>query len=279
MEYANSLEHQYITTSDQLKLYYTISAAPQPKAIIALIHGLGEHSGRYKHLNQRFIDNEISVFALDLRGHGLSEGQRGHAPSFEQLWSDIDIFLNKIRHTYPNIPLFLYGHSLGGCIVLSYLLHQKPTLAGIIATSPFISLAFLPSPIMVALGKAMCKLYPTFSQNNQLNVHDISRDENVVQAYLNDSLVHSKLSAALGVNMLKQADYIYHFKGAIDTPLYLVHGAADKITSPEGTKTFYENTSGDRTLKIWDNLFHETHNEPEQAIVFEATLNWIKTHI
>jgi alpha-beta hydrolase superfamily lysophospholipase len=262
-------------SKDGIQLHTKTYTVAQPKGVVALIHGLGEHGARYAHWAAYFNTANYAVVTLDLRGHGLSEGKRGFAPNFDILWDDVDYFLADVQMQFPSTPVFLYGHSLGGCIVLSYLLHRNPRVKGVIATSPYITLGFKPSPIMVALGKMMFNIYPAFSQDNQLNTSDLSRDEKVVKAYEADPLVHAKLSAGLGVSMLAQGEFIHNFKGNITTPLLLVHGAADKITNPEGTKDFYNNTTGNRTLKIWDGFYHETHNEPEQREVFEFTKSWM----
>lgn len=263
-------------TKDSIQLHTQSYPVASPKGVIAIVHGLGEHGARYAHWAKYFNEANFACVTLDLRGHGKSEGKRGFAPNFETLWDDVDYFLAEVRKTFPTIPLFLYGHSLGGCIVLSYFLHRKPRLTGIIATSPFITLGFKPSAFMIAMGKLMNKIYPGFTQDNQLNTKHISRDAAVVEAYENDPLVHSKLSSGLGVGMLTQGEFIHHYKGNIETPMLLMHGSEDKLTNPEGTKAFYNNTTGTRTLKIWDGLYHETHNEPEQREVFAYQLQWIE---
>ncbi len=263
-------------SKDGIQLHTQTYGVAQAKGVVALIHGLGEHGARYTHWAAYFNAANYAVVTLDLRGHGLSEGKRGFAPNFDILWDDVDYFLAEVQTQFPATPVFLYGHSLGGCIVLSYLLQRNPRVKGVIATSPYITLGFKPSPIMVALGKMMFKIYPAFIQDNQLNTSDLSRDEKVVNSYESDPLVHAKLSAGLGVSMLAQGEFIHNFKGNITTPLLLIHGSADKITNPEGTKDFYNNTTGNRTLKIWEGLFHETHNEPEQREVFAFTEKWME---
>lgn len=262
-------------SKDGLELFVQQYEITAPKGVIALVHGLGEHGGRYAHWAKNFNEASYAFMTFDLRGHGKSEGKRGFTPNFEALWDDVTLFIAEAQNCYPSIPLFLYGHSLGGCIVLSYLLHRKPRVSGVIATSPFITLGFKPSPIMVGSGKLMNKIYPAFTQDNQLNINHISHDESVVKAYAADPLVHSKLSSALGIGMLEQGEFIHQYKGNIETPLLLVHGSEDKITNPQGTIDFYNNTTGNRTLKIWEGLYHETHNEPERREVFEQILGWV----
>lgn len=263
-------------TKDGLNLVARNWAIEKPKAVVAIVHGLGEHCGRYEHWAGYFNQAGYACMAFDLRGHGKSEGNRGYTPSFATLWDDVDYFLAEVQTNYPALPVVLYGHSLGGCICLSYLIERKPRLAAVVATSPVIQLAVKPSPVLMFLGRLTNKIYPAFTQDSQLNTKHISRDPKEVAAYENDPLVHSKLSSALGIGMLEQAAQLAQYQGHINIPLLLTHGTADQITSSEGTKTFYQNTTGNRTLKLWEGLFHETQNEIEKKEVFDYTLAWIE---
>ncbi|MFZ4545178.1 MAG: alpha/beta hydrolase [Saprospiraceae bacterium] len=267
------------TSTDNLKLQFQEYKTENGTAILLIVHGLGEHGARYKHVASFFNARGISVITLDLRGHGKSEGKRGYVPKFESFLEDLDLMIKWIKENYPSIPLFLYGHSMGGCIVLSYLVNKKPVLQGVIATSAFITLSFQPNVLLLTLGKIMNLIYPAFTQANQLLVEHISRDPKVVEAYKNDPLVHQQLSSALGIGMLEEGKRLSEFKGNIETPLLLTHGTADKITSMEGSKMFFEHTTGDRTLKLWEGLYHETHNEPEQNEVLLYTYQWIKKYL
>lgn len=268
-----------LQTSDNIRLQYEAHLIENPKAVILLVHGLGEHGGRYLHVCNFFNRAGLSVYTLDQRGHGKSGGKRGFVPSFQSLVSDLDMMLLHVQKENPNKPLFLYGHSMGGCVVLSYLIEKNPRLSGVVVTSAFIKLAFEPNPVVLILGKFMNRIYPAFTQPNQLNPDLISRDKNVVNAYINDPLVHNKLSSALGIGMIEQGKKLSEFKGQINCPLLLTHGTADGLTSPEGSKLFAEHATGDITLKLWEGLYHETHNEPEKEEVLQHTLNWINKHI
>lgn len=267
-----------ITTNDNLQLHVQDFPVSNPKAVVAIVHGLGEHGGRYTHVAQYLNQQGYAVMTLDQRGHGLSSGKRGYTPSINTLLDDIDLFLAEAKMKYP-APAFLYGHSMGGCMVLSNFLERNPRIQGVIATGAFISLAFKPSPILLGLGRLMNKIYPAFTQHNQLNHAHVSSDTKVVDAYTSDPLVHDKLSSALGIGMLEYGEKLNNFKGNITTPLLLMHGTADKLTSPEGTKQLYNNTTGNRVLKLWDGLYHEIHNEPQQREVFAYLLSWLDSHL
>jgi alpha-beta hydrolase superfamily lysophospholipase len=263
-------------TKDGLQLFCKHWEFANPKAVIALIHGLGEHSGRYNHWAKMFNQEGYAVVGLDLRGHGHSDGKKGFVPHYDSLLDDIDVFLSEIKKLYPTSKIVLYGHSLGGSQVLNYLLRKNHNLDAVIATAPFITLAFKPNPALLLLGKLIVNISPGFTQNNQLDTKALSKDAAVVEAYENDILVHDRLSTSLGIGSLEAGKFLYDYKGEVKTPTLLLHGSEDKTTNPEGTVTFYNNTTGNRTLKLFPNLFHEIHNEPEQKEVFAYILNWLK---
>ena len=170
----------------------------RPKAVVCLVHGLGEHSGRYAQLGAFLSHHGYALFAFDLRGHGQTEGQRGHTPEHDALLADVTSALAEASRSFPACPTFLYGHSLGGVIVLNYALRQRPALAGVVATSPALRLAAKPSPAKMAAAKVMDRLLPTVSMSNGLDRNGLSQDQAVVQAYATDPLVHDRISSAPG---------------------------------------------------------------------------------
>ena len=266
------------SSTDETIFAQTWQPNTAPKAIVALVHGLGEHSGRYAHVAAYFNANNIGMSALDLYGHGKSGGKRGHIPQYEQHLDVIAEFLQHIQHQYPNVPVFLYGHSMGGNLVLNYLLRHKPMhLAGVIVTGPAIKPGFAPPKLLVALGKLTRTLLPSFTQSNQLDVNGISRDKTVVEAYLNDPLVHDRLSSELGIGILESGQWLYDNTHNTAIPLLVMHGTQDRLTSPEATKHFFAHLKGNATLKLWEGLYHELHNEPEQREVLAYITAWIET--
>ncbi|MEY4904006.1 MAG: hypothetical protein RLZZ292_1821 [Bacteroidota bacterium] len=266
-------------TKDGLTIFARLWHALDAKAVVCIVHGLGEHSGRYAHVAKFFNDHDISVLAADTRGRGRSEGKRGHTPDYETFMDDIDIFVKEAQNKYPDTPIFLHGHSMGGNLVLNYAIRRKPDfLKGVIATGPWIKLAFEPSKVMIGLGKAMRNLYPTFTQKDGLNLADLSRDTAVCEAYDKDPLVTHEITAATGADMLKAATFLENYEEKFPFPLLLMHGGDDKITSPEGSKLFYNHIKekSDVLFKIWDGLYHEIHNEPQQSEVLKMELKWMK---
>jgi acylglycerol lipase len=263
-------------TRDHLRLYaQSWQPETEPKALVCLIHGLGEHSGRYEHVAARLTGAGYVLAAFDLRGHGKSQGQRGHAPDFQILIEDIGHFLREGAKRYPDLPSFLYGHSLGGNLVLEYALRQRPRLAGLIATGPAFRTAFKPPALKIAIGKIMVRLWPNVSMSNEIDVQTLSRNPDVVRAYVNDPLVHDRLTPRLGIGMLQEGEWLLHHASELSVPLLLMHGAADRLTSPQASSEFAARAGEWCTLKIWEGLYHEIHNETEQEAVLSYLVDWL----
>jgi acylglycerol lipase len=269
-----------IRTGDGLKLY---SQAWEPegktKAVVCLIHGLGEHSGRYAHLGNYLTGQHYALFSFDLRGHGKSEGQRGHAQSMKTFEEDISLLLSHAGQRHPGLPIFLYGHSLGGTLVLDYAYTTPIKLTGVIATGPLLRTGFEPPTWKIALGKAMRRVMPTFSMSNEIERPALSRDPRVVQAYISDPLVHDRISASLGIDMLQLGLSLLERASDFPLPLLLMHGSADRLASPQASREFAEKAGGKCTLKIWDGFYHEIHNEPEKDEVFKFLMDWMEKQL
>ncbi len=263
-------------SKDGLELFiYACPSKNPPKAIICMVHGHGEHIERYKHLANALNDADYTFVGFDHRGHGQSEGKRGHTPSYETLLDDIEVFLAEVAEDYPNVPRILYGHSMGGNLVLNYALRRTPDIKRVISTSPWIKLAFEPPAIQIFMGKLMDKIYPAFIQSSGLETSSLSHDPEVIRAYEEDPLVHDKISARLFVGMYESGLWALEHAAEFPLPLLLMHGSEDKITSAEASREFAEKAGEKVTLKIWEGLYHETHNEPEQGDVFKKIIDWL----
>jgi alpha-beta hydrolase superfamily lysophospholipase len=259
---------------------YARGWAPQgtPKAAIMLVHGLGEHVGRYDHVAAALTEKGYAMLGFDLRGHGKSGGPRGHTPSYDALMDDIASFSQQTEMRYTGLPRFLYGHSLGGNLVLNYALRRKPDLRGVIATGPWLKLAFDPPASQVTLGRLMNGIAPGFIQHSKLNTKGLSHDQTVVSAYENDPLVHDKISARLFVAIYESGLWALEHAAEFPLPLLIMHGSADPITSAKASQEFAQKVGGKATLKVWDGMYHEIHNELEKAEVFNTMLEWLGKH-
>jgi len=265
-----------IKTKDRLKLHgQGWEPDAETKAAVCLVHGLGEHSGRYGHVGEAFNRAGYALVACDLRGHGRSNGPRGHAPNYSALMSDIAGLLDTAAIRYAACPRFLYGHSLGGNLVLHYALRQRPDLAGIIATAPLFRTASKPPAWKLAMLRAIYRVRPSLATPNGLEMNALSRDEKVVQAYRNDPLAHDRVSARLALDMLGNGQWNLEHAAEFALPLLLMHGDADRITSAQASCEFAASAKDWCTLKIWEGLYHELHNEPERNHVLDYMLGWL----
>lgn len=283
------MSHIEFTTSspDNTPFYFQGWQTETPaKAVVCLVHGLGEHSGRYAHVAEALNAAGYTLFAFDQRGHGRSGGRRGHTPTYDALMDDIGRLLDEAARRYPGLPRFLYGHSLGGNLVLNYALRRlvapdskapgAKAVAGVIATSPAIRVGSPPPPLQIALAKVMNKLAPGMQMANGLALDNLARDPEVIRAYTNDPLNHDKISVRLATSMLEAGEWALAHAAQFPTPLLLVHGTKDILTSPQASEEFAAKVPAGRcTLKLWEGFYHETHNEPEKAEVLAYMVNWL----
>lgn len=245
------------------------------KAAVCLIHGLGEHSGRYERMAVAFNSAGYALITFDLRGHGRSEGRRGHAPSYHALMNDIAGLLHEASARYPDIPRFLYGHSLGGNLTIHYVLRRKVDIAGVVVTSPLLRLTKRPPAWKTALLKILRAAHINISMSSGLEDAALTRDFHEVRLYQNDPLVHDRVTPRLAIDMLRNGEWNLKHAAEFPQPLLLMHGEADRITSVEATVEFAAHLNRKCTLEIWDGFYHELHNEPEKEQVFAFVMSWM----
>ncbi len=248
-------------------------------ASITLVHGLGEHSSRYQHLAEYYCERGISVLSFDQRGHGRTQGKRGHIPSYNLAMQDIKHFIAENRSRHPESRHFLYGHSLGGAMALYYIMTEKTGIEGAIVTDPGLAAGEPLPPVKLALAKVMAKIAPSVTMANGLDRDNLSRDPQVVQRYNNDPLVHNQVSASLGMDLFSKGAWMIENAASLDIPLLLMYGTGDHLVDLSAIRSFIKNAEGKVTSRAWDGFFHEIHNEPEQKEVFDFTINWIKSKI
>lgn len=251
----------------------------QPKAVVCLVHGHGEHISRYAHVAEAFGKEGYILFGADLRGHGRSGGARGHISSIEDFMQDIDELLGQARVRYPGLPIILYGHSIGGNLVLHYGLLRKPQIKGVIATSSALHTSVEQQKIKLLMAKMLGSLLPNSAMATGLNPKDLSRDEKVVQAYINDPLVHDKISFGFGKAMIGASSWTLAHAGEFPLPLLLLHGKADMIAFPSSSVEIAAPLKEKCTLVLWDDAYHELHNEPEKNDVFKTMTIWMDARL
>jgi alpha-beta hydrolase superfamily lysophospholipase len=249
-----------------------------PKAVVCLVHGLGEHCGRYVHVAQALTDAGYALLAFDLRGHGRTTGKRGHFPNPQVLLEDIDRLLQAAEQRFPGLPRFLYGHSMGGILVLYYTTARKPALAGVVATSPGLRTALEEQRLKVALSRTLGAILPEMSLPTGLSAEQISRDPAVVQKYREDPMVHGVATLGLATSLLKAIHAAFDQADQFCAPLLLMHGGQDSIAYARGSQE-YAALAPNATLKLWEGLYHETHNEPEKEQVLAYMIQWLDARL
>jgi alpha-beta hydrolase superfamily lysophospholipase len=251
------------------------SAGEETKAVIIFVHGLGEHIRRYSLWADLFRKEGIGFAGVDLPGHGRSDGKRGHIGPYSLTSEMLDILMRSCNKTFTGVPVYIYGHSLGGLIVLDYLLNKAPAVKGAIITSPWLRLGFEPSNSKVQLASMVRFVLPSLVQPSGLIHEHLSHDEKVISAYRNDPLVHDRISVSLFHGAMNSAKYCLEHASELKVPTLLIHGSDDPICSPDGSREFASKTNKVK-LKIWDAGYHELHNEPFKEEVFKYIVDWIK---
>ncbi len=254
--------------------------AGDPRAVIVLVHGLGEHSGRYAYLARHCTDRGFAVHALDHYGHGRSEGLPGHVERFSVYLDGVRALLAEARGQHPDAPLVLLGHSMGALVAAAFLREaQSAFRACVLSGLALKSDAAPPAPVLWII-RLLSWLAPT-APMIALDPAGVSRDPDVVRAYVSDPLVHhGKVSARLITEMM--AAMIDTLAGAaeIDLPLLILHGEEDVLTSPDGSRELHARVaSADKTLKLFPGLYHEVFNEPEKDAVLEEMTDWLEAHL
>lgn len=262
---------------DQHRVYHQEWAADEkPLARVLLVHGLGDHSGRFQHVGEYFTRAGINLTGFDLLGHGKSDGQRGHADSYDVFCREIDYFLNDLVAREPSAPVFLYGHSLGGLITLYYTLLKKPrNIKGVVCTSPGLKPGYPIPAWKTTLGKMLYTIAPRFSMDNGLPLEGLSHDKEVVAAYKADPLTHPNISARVGLDLISNGEMVSAMAHEMTLPLLLMVGNADQLVDPQAVIDFGNKANHKTTLKVWDGGFHELHNETFKEDVLKTMTDWI----
>jgi acylglycerol lipase len=270
----------YWKTVDGLNLY-SQSWVPgiEPKAVINLVHGLGEHSSRYGTWAKKLAVEGFVVRSFDLRGHGYSDGKRGYASNYNQLINDLSVFLEKGIESFPTLPAFLYGHSFGGNLILNYAIQSTFKYAGIIVSSPWLELNFKPTPLKLFIGNLLKPFLPSAIFKTGLKAEIISRDLRVVHSYRNDKLVHDRISLRLFSQVCENGLKASRSSFKINVPLLVMHGNGDALTSCKASREFVRNASDKTTYVEWEGGFHELHNDIDKEKVFKTVTDWINKNI
>jgi len=266
------------SANDGLKIF-TICWQPaaDPIGVILLVHGIGEHAGRYDHVAEVLTDAGYIVYALDHRGHGRSEGLRTYFESFDVLLADLENYYQAIKAKHTGVPFFMYGHSMGSLISLMFVLMHQSELAGWISTgSPLMSDSLAPK-FVVQFANMVAGIAPKL-QIIRLAGNNISRDPVVVERYNNDPLVNRRpLRVGMVTMIFNNAIAMRKRLNELTLPILVMHGGDDAIAPASGSEYLYIHAaSEDKQLKIYDKYLHEIHNEFGRETVFADMLAWLE---
>lgn len=252
--------------------------AGEPRGSVVIVHGIHEHSGRYGRAAQKLATAQFAVHAYDLRGHGRSEGIRATVRSLNEHVHDLDRLVAAVgREHRAGLPTFLLGHSLGGCIVATYLTHRrKPPVAGAVLSAPALK-RLRPLERLGAAGLGLFARFAPATGVVRITPEGISRDPAVVAAYEADPLIqHRRVSAATAAAIARAMQAAHRHAGRVHVPLLVLHGTSDPITPPGGSAWFCEHCGSiDRTFRLLPGLRHELLNEPEQDDVLGILIEWL----
>ena len=268
------------TTADNFDIFEQTWPCKEAKGVVLITHGVAEHSGRYAHVAQSLVDAGYTVVGFDLRGHGKSSGKRNYINSFQDYLNDLQEVLNRTKASYPDLPLFLFGHSMGGGIVTLFTIERNPDVKGVLLSGPSVKVSDDISPFLQKISGVISAILPKLPVI-KLESTDISKDPQVVKAYDEDPLNYrGGILARTGSEFLNATKTITARSHVIDLPILIMHGDSDKLADKSGSEMLYANVSStDKTLKIYAGLYHEILNEPEQDQVKADIINWLNAHV
>lgn len=245
-----------------------------PRANIILVHGIGEYCERYEHVCEFLTGIGCAVYGFDHIGHGKSDGKRG-CMSYADAYEIINTIKAQLLEQMPAVPVILYGHSMGGGVVISYGLSYSEGLKGIIATSPAVGMANPMKPGVVRMLRVLKKIAPNLTVSNGLPADGISHDRSVVEKYQSDPLVHDKVSVTLGLDLMDSGDRVAAWDREYPVPLLVAQGSKDQLVDPVAAENFALHAKGNVTYKRFEGGYHELHNEPNRQELFDVFAEWI----
>lgn len=273
------------SASDRKVLFYQFwapregTAPTPPLPPLVVLHGHGEHGGRYKNLVDRLTPEGWPLFIPDLRGHGWSEGKRGHVPRWDQYLLDVEALVRVVQRTHPG-PFFLLGHSMGGLIALRYAEEHPSEILGLVLSGALLRLELEVPAWKAMLGNVLSNLWPTFSMPTGLPAKFLSHDPAVVEAYERDPKVHDRATARWFTELQGAMRAAWEKAPALKVPTLLLHGSDDRLTDPDGSRDLARTLgAGDRTLKIYEGFYHEPHNERDHARVLTDIEGWLRARL
>lgn len=252
----------------------------EPRSALLLVHGFGEHCGRYEEMATWLAERGFAVHAYDHQGHGRSPGPRGHAQRFDDLLDDLEAFVDLVDEAHPDLSRILLGHSMGGLIVTALACERAPAIDLLVTSGPLLERARDFGMPKVLLARLLGRLLPRFGMQAGLDENALSRDPQVVRRYVEDPLVHGRMSAGLAAGILAAIQRTALAAARVRVPMLLLHGEDDRLCPASGSIAFHaklphHEVAGSR-LHTYPNLRHEIFNEPEREKVWLDLVAWLE---
>lgn len=261
----------------RLRLRYRMVEVQNARAAVIVVHGLGEHGGRYQAFAETMGAYGVSTFAYDQRGHGTSEGRRGHVSGFHVLLQDLDRFRREVSGLIDTrLPLFLLGHSMGGLVALRYLEEYDAPLHGSIIVAPWLGTAMDVPRWKVTLSSALTRVMPAVPFRNAIDPDVLSRDPEIVRAYRDDPLVHDRITPRLFTEASSAMGLVLQRSDRITAPLLFMLPGADRLVDTQRTLAFARSITGpDVSIRVYPGHYHELLNEPDRAAIVRDLRDWL----
>ncbi|UCC73063.1 MAG: lysophospholipase [Gemmatimonadota bacterium] len=275
--------HAYFPGSGDIRLHYRCWDVPTPRAVVIICHGLGEHSGRYEDLAQDFARAGLSTYALDHRGHGRSDGRKGHVRRFVRYVHDLEKFRRRVFGAIgTEMPLIFLGHSLGGLILIRYLQEYPAVPArGAVLSAPLLGLAMEVPQWREQLARFLYYTVPALPMSTGLDPDYLSHDPQVVEAYKRDPLVHDRITPRLYGEIQREIDAASRKLAQLRLPVLMLVPSADKLVRPDLMQRFAADLRKTRPVwvRTYSGLYHEVLNETTRSSAVADVLGWIERHI
>jgi alpha-beta hydrolase superfamily lysophospholipase len=267
-----------LTTRDGARLYVRKHDAERPRAELILVHGFGEHSGRYSPLTAHLLDRSYSVTAFDQRGHGQSDGPRGYVERFNEYEDDLESVIATVRNRTDR-PLFIIAHSMGSLVTLRYLARRPEGIAGAVLSAPLLAVAIKVPAHKAMIARVGAHVAPRLKLDNEIDPAVLSRDPEIGKAYASDPLVHHVVSPRWFAEATAAMEEAMIAAPAVQTPLLVMHGTEDRLANVDATRETYTRIGSlDKQLKIYPGYYHELFNEPEKKEIYQTVADWLDAH-
>lgn len=275
MSAEQTIDERSWTSGDGTRLRGRVARPSAPWGVVSLVHGHGEHAGRYDHVIAALVDTGLAVYAADLRGHGRSAGPRGHVMAWSDYVDDVaTTHAAAVADGLAALPRFQLGHSMGGLVAIHVALAKIAPLAGLILSAPLLALAMpVPAPKAI-VGRLMSRVWPSLSLPTGLDANLISHDRSVVEAYQADPLVHGRASSRWFTEMLQAMASAHARAAELTMPVLLMHGSDDRLTSPEGSRRLAARLP-DVSFHELPGQYHEIFNEVDRDRPLGLMKEWL----